>query len=122
MADKFLAEMVTRTEFDRSRSRLEISFSDIKGSSQVLSFGADAIAALTAIFADVSAADPAARERLTKMPKRYAVGHGRHEPLVMLRFEDDAAYGLSPSQATAVGEALLEEAEALSDIKYLMRQ
>ena len=56
------------------------------------------------------------------MPKRYAVGHGRHEPLVMLRFEDEAAYGLSPSQATVMGEALLEEAEALSDIKYLMRQ
>jgi hypothetical protein len=122
MADKFFAEMVTRAEYDHPRSRLEISFSDAKGSSQVLSFGADAIAALATILAEPSTSDPAARQNLTKMPKRYAVGHGRHEPLVMLRFEDEAAYGFTPSQATEMAEALLEEAEALSDIKYLMRQ
>ncbi len=88
----------------------------------MLSFGADAIAALATILAELSTSDPAARQHLTKMPKRYAVGHGRNEPLVMLRFEDEAAYGLTSSQATEMAEALLEEAEALSDIKYLMRQ
>lgn len=40
----------------------------------------------------------------------------------MLRFEDEPAYGLSVSQAEDLAEALLEEAEAVADTKYCMRQ
>jgi hypothetical protein len=122
MSNKFFAEMVTRSEFDRADARLELSLSDSRGQSQTLSLSADVLAALSVILAEAPAGQPGATERLTKIPRRYAVGRGRHEPFVMLRFEDEPAYGLSPAQAADLGEALLEEAETLSDAKFLMRQ
>ena len=122
MAERFVAEMVTRSELDQTRSRLEISFCDARGQSQTLSIGPEAVAGLAAILAELGDLRADARERVTKMPKRYAVGCGRHEPFVMLRFEDEPAYGLTAEQATNLADALLEEAEAISDVKFLMRQ
>jgi hypothetical protein len=63
-----------------------------------------------------------AAKNLTKIPDRYAVGHGRHEPFVMLRFEDDPAYGLTAEQALNLGEALLDEVETIAKAKYPVRQ
>jgi hypothetical protein len=59
---------------------------------------------------------------LTKTPDRYAVGRGKYEPFVLLRFEDEPAYGLTAEQAANLGEALLEEAEAVRATRYPMRQ
>jgi len=120
MADKFFAELITSSEFDGAGERLEITVSNSTGGSQTLSLGPDALAALAEIVLERAA--PHSRERLTKIPKRYAVGHGRHEPFVMLRFEDEPAYGLSASQAADLAEALLEEAETVADTRYAMRQ
>ena len=122
MANTFFAELITRSEFDGSSERLEITVSNSAGGSQTLSLSPDALAALAEIVADLEKSDPSSRERLTKIPKRYAVGHGRHEPFVMLRFEDEPAYGLSATQAADLAEALLEEDEAVADTRYLMRQ
>jgi hypothetical protein len=122
MADTFFAEMITNSELDRTGSRLEISLSDKVGRTQRISLGPDVIAAITAILADAAASNARSSERLTKIPKRYAVGHGRHEPFVMLRFEDEPAYGLSAAQAADLAEALLEEAETVADARYCVRQ
>lgn len=122
MADTFFAEMIMNSELDRTGSRLEISLSDKTGRTRRISLGSDVIAALAAILADASASNARSPERLTKIPKRYAVGHGRHEPFVMLRFEDEPAYGLSAAQAADLAEALLEEAETVADARYCMRQ
>lgn len=118
MAEKFYAEALTRSQIDRAAQRLELSVCDFSGKAITLSVGPDALAALAQIVADM---EPE-RARVTKMPRRYAVGHGLYEPYVMLRFEDDAAYGLSPAQAANLGEALLEEAEALSAANLPTRQ
>ena len=59
---------------------------------------------------------------LTKIPNRYAVGRGRYEPFVLLRFDDEAAYGSSPAQGAKLSETLLNEAEAVSMAQYAMRQ
>ena len=40
----------------------------------------------------------------------------------MLRFEDDPAYGLTADQALDLGEALIDEAEALAKVKFPARQ
>jgi hypothetical protein len=122
MADTFFAEMITSTELDQTGSRLEMTLSDRSGRSRRISLGADVIAVLTAILAEASASNARSPERMTKIPKRYAVGHGRHEPFVMLRFEDEPAYGLSAAQAADLAEALLEEAETVADARYSMRQ
>lgn len=122
MAKTFFADMIAKSEIDRASARLEIALSDAAGHVQTVSLSPDALAALVAIASQAAPADIAHPGRLTKLPKRYAVGHGRHEPVVMLRFEDEPAYGLSVSQAEDLAEALLEEAEAVADTKYCMRQ
>ena len=122
MAETFFADMIASSEVDHATSRLEIALSDAAGRVRKVSLGPDAIAALTAIASELARSSPRSLDRLTKIPKRYAVGHGRHEPVVMLRFEDEPAYGLSVTQAENLAEALLEEAEAVADTKYCMRQ
>ena len=121
IVDEFFAEIVTRSDA-RSGSRLEIVLSDAAGRCQTLSLSADALAALAEIVSQFSKSTAISREHLTKIPKHYAVGHGRHERFVLLRFEDEPAYGLTPDQAANLGEALLEEAEAVSALRYSMRQ
>jgi hypothetical protein len=121
MADVF-AEIVTRSQVDSSGSGLEIALADATGRCKTLSLSADAIAALAKILSEFSQSTVPSRECLTKIPQRYAVGHGRHEPFVLLRFEDESAYGLSPDQAANLAEALLDEAEAMSTVRYSMRQ
>ncbi len=118
--NKFYAQIVVRSEV-QSSSRLEIEFSDVAGQRQTVSLSADAIAALAEIVSQFSKMQPS-RDHLTKIPRHYAVGHGRHEPVVLLRFEDEHAYGLSPDQAVQLGEALLEEAEAMATVRYSVRQ
>jgi hypothetical protein len=113
MASKFLAEMVTRSKLDRTTSRLEVTFCDDAGRTQTVSLKPDALAVLATIANELSGAGHATREYLTKMPTHYAVGVGRHEPVVMLRFEDDPAYGLTAAQAMSLAEALVEQAEAV---------
>ena len=122
MAETFFADMIAKSEIDRATARLEIALSDAAGRVQMVSLGPDVVAALAAIASQATCANEASSARLTKLPKRYAVGHGRHEPVVMLRFEDEPAYGLSVSQAEDLAEALLEEAETVADTKYCMRQ
>jgi hypothetical protein len=122
MTDKFYADIITRTEVDHDASRLEISLCDTAGHSRTLSLSSEALVELVTILAQSSMAQDAAHKGLTRIPESYAVGHGRHEPLVMLRFEDEPAYGLSARQAMNLGVALVEQAEALADMKYLLRQ
>ncbi len=120
MAEKFYAEILTRSERDRSNGRLELSLCDVAGECRTISLGANVVAAL------VSLLEGGAQAKLTdvtKIPDSYAVGHGRHEPFVILRFEDDPAYGLTAEQALGLGEALIEEVETVARKgKYLARQ
>jgi hypothetical protein len=121
MPEKFCAEILTRSEFDRSNARLEISLCDARGECRTISLSANALSALVSVLGEHSHVGNAAND-LTKIPDRYAVGHGRHEPFVMLRFEDDPAYGLTAEQALNLGEALLDEVETIAKAKYPVRQ
>jgi hypothetical protein len=122
MADTFFAEMIVNSEIDGKTSRLEVALVNADGESRTISFGPDAVVALVAIAAEVTGIDARSRHHLAKIPESYAVGYGRHEPYVMLRFEDETAYGLTPALAAELGAALLEEAETVADYKYHMRQ
>ncbi|HML28799.1 MAG TPA: hypothetical protein PKE16_08175 [Hyphomicrobium sp.] len=118
MTKKFYAEILTRSERDRTNGRLEVSLCDIAGECHTISLGADVVAALASLIAETPI-----RPDMTKIPDHFAVGHGRHEPVVMLRFEDDPAYGLTAAQAIDLGAALIEEAETITtNVKYPARQ
>ncbi|MET0640664.1 MAG: hypothetical protein ABWZ19_11670 [Hyphomicrobium sp.] len=120
MPEKFNAEILARSEVDRTNDRLEISLCDATGECRTVSLGANAVSALALLLADHTRRETG---HLTKIPDNFAVGHGRHEPFVMLRFEDDPAYGLTAEQALGLGEALIDEAESMATtIKYPVRQ
>jgi hypothetical protein len=122
MAEKFSAEIVTRSEFDRAHQRLEISLCDVTGECRTISLGESAISALRSVL-EQTTPDGGPTADLTKIPETFAVGHGRHEPFVMLRFEDEPAYGLTAEQALGLGEALIDEAETMtSRVRYTVRQ
>ncbi len=120
MPEKFYAEILTRSEQDRANKRLELSLCDASGECRTISLSANVLAALGSLLEG----DAKARGKdVTKIPDNFAVGHGRHEPFVMLRFEDDPAYGLTAEQALGLGEALIEEVELVTKkSKYLARQ
>lgn len=121
MSKTFFAEMLTRSEFDRANKRLEISVCNAAGERKTISISAGVAATLSSVLDDHFRSQSAFGD-LTKIPENYAVGHGRHEPVVMLRFEDDPAYGLTADQALDLGEALIDEAEAMAKVKYPARQ
>jgi hypothetical protein len=114
--DKFCGELVVRSV--HSGSRLEVEFADKAGRRQTITLSADAVSVLAEIVRQFSRSNHRSCEHLTKIPRHYAVGSGKHVPVVLLRFEDEPAYGFSPDQAVQLGEALLEEAEAISTIRY----
>ena len=119
--DTFSGELVVRSDM-HAGARLEIEFADKAGQRHAVSLSADAVAALAKIVGQFLMSSQRSREHLTKFPTYYAVGHGRHEPVVLLRFEDELAYGLSPDQAAHLGDVLLEEAQAMSSVRYSVRQ
>ncbi len=122
MPEKFYAELLLRSERDRANERLEITLCDASGTTRTISLSSDAVTALTSLLTD-HAQKTGAAGNVTKLPESFAVGHGRHEPVVMLRFEEDPAYGLTADQALGLGEALIEEAETISaKMKYPARQ
>jgi hypothetical protein len=119
MHEKFNAEILTRSERDRTNDRIEISLCNIAGECRTISLGRDVISALSALLTET----PAQSSDMTKIPDNFSVGHGRHEPIVMIRFEDEPAYGLTAEQAFGLGESLIEEAEMISTrVRYPARQ
>lgn len=119
MQEKFNAEILTRSERDRVNGRIEISLCNVAGECRTISLGHDVVSALSALLAEA----PTQVSDMTKIPDNFSVGHGRHEPVVMIRFEDEPAYGLTAEQAIGLGEALIEEAEAISTrFRYPARQ
>jgi hypothetical protein len=89
---------------------LEVVLTGTDGNDTKLRLSADTAAGLAAILGEF-VAKSAVRSvvaALTKRPKTFAVGTGRFEPVVLLRFENDAPYALGPELAMELCEALLE--------------
>ncbi len=66
---------------------------------------------LAKLLADFAASPIFANSNMTKRPQSFAVGTGMFEPVVLLRFENDIPYGVSPDEALQLARALVEEAE-----------
>ena len=122
MAAKFLAEAIARTQNGTDAKRLEITFLDAEGRLQTVSFTPAAARCLSRAIQDFAVASRADGPIPTKMPKEFAVGIGRYEQLVLIRFEDDAPYGLKMSQAAQLGHALVEHAEMAASHPLPLRQ
>ena len=63
------------------------------------------------------------RQRVNQFQaKQWAVGHARYERLVLIRFDDEPAYGLSFAEAAGLGREVRAAAEMISRLKAPMRQ
>jgi hypothetical protein len=120
MVQKVVADSVTDAKWDAAASRLEVAVRDRSGQSLTLSLSPTAISALAVALAAHDKA--AAGGELTRIPRDFAIGHGRYEPMVLLRFEDEAPYGLSRELALQLGEALVDEVVEVGERRYPVRQ
>ena len=108
MKPVFAAKSLTRTR-KLKNGRIEMTLSDRTGNATTITLGKDLVSAL--VDALGTQAQAGGDAELTKKPKSFAVGSGNHESVVLLRFEDDAPYGLAPQDAAELAHALLEQSE-----------
>jgi hypothetical protein len=119
MAADFNAAFVARTELMADGESWAITLVTKAGAAHTITLTAVAAAALSSALADGTTG---AAHGLTKRPHNFAVGTGKHQPVVMIRFEKDVPYGLSASQAQILGRELIEASRVASHILEPTRQ
>jgi hypothetical protein len=109
-ADTILADRVARS----GPLRLEITLGGQGGNQLALSLTPEVAAAVARLAGEFAHHAEPGRPALTKMPSEFAIGSGVHDPVVLVRFENDTPYGLSAETAMALGQALIDEAEQMA--------
>lgn len=108
MDAKFAATTIART--GKRENQLEFTLSDANGRTTTVSVPADVADGLIKAMRDFAEAAPKLPS-LTKRPRNFAIGTGRHEHAVLIRFDDDIPYGIDASTAVELGHALLDAAQ-----------
>ena len=115
MSDHFVAQSLVETKTTGGERRFEMTFVDAMGERQTVSIpshvAADLVPVLTAL---AEGAASRAGVEFTKIPKACSVGRARHEPLVLIRFDDEPAYALDAEEAGALWREVREQAELVS--------
>jgi len=124
MAAEFVAETIMSTLNATDKKRLEMTFCDAHGRLQTVSINSLTASSLSRVLEEFAAGSQSHSSGpvATKMPKDFAVGVGRHERVVLIRFEDDAPYGLEITQAAELGRVLVEQAEIIPTQPTPLRQ
>lgn len=119
---KFVSRMIVRTERSADGRTIEVTLGDGFGALSTITLNADSAACLAKVLTEFDGRSQNGGLTQTKFPRRFAVGHGRNDRVVLVRFEDDTPYGLDAEQAAELGSALVEEAEDMSLMPAPMRQ
>ena len=114
MTHKFLVETIITTSNTADAKQFEVTFADSNGQLQTIGLTSAIAGTLAKVLADFAVGSHSLGPVATKMPREFAVGVGRLERVVLVRFEDDAPYGLEIDQATQLGRVLIENAEAIA--------
>jgi len=122
MQDVFRAEAIAADVVERDQRRLSITLSDATGRETAVSLTPEVAAALARIAGEFAQHAEAGDPTPTKMPSGFAIGSGRFEPVVLIRFEDDVPYGLSADHAIRLGRALIAEAKQMTSQPSGLRQ
>lgn len=120
MSDSFIAECAIRGDAAKGSLNLNVTLVNEAGGSELLSLTPAAVAELASILKD-HMSDCRCGD-LARIPNSFSIGHGRYERVVLLRFEDDVAYGLEPELALELAEALSDELSNIETIKFPARQ
>jgi hypothetical protein len=123
MPEPFFAQALVETRSVDNVRRFEMTFADATGAKQTISIPKSVAVELGPILALLATKpDNSLGPTLTRMPKQWAVGHARYERLVLIRFDDEPAYGLSFAEAAGLGREVRAAAEMISRLKAPMRQ
>lgn len=122
MQDVFRAEAIAADVVERDQRRLSITLSDGAGRETTVSLTPEVAAALARIAGEFAPHGGTGEPAPAKMPSAFAIGSGRFEPVVLIRFEDDVPYGLSADHAMRLGRALIAEAKQMTSQPPGLRQ
>lgn len=125
MTEPFAAQAIVATRAESAADRLAITLCDGMGREHTLTLAAETAVALALVLGEFArSARPATSSQAlpTKMPSEFAIGAGRFEQVVLVRFEDDVPYGLAAEEALRLGRALIAEAEQLAGAPAPLRQ
>ena len=110
----FLANSLTeaaKTEDDR----FEMTFVDACGKRHTVSIPSAIAADLVPLLEQVAADQSQTMAELTRLPKACEVGHAIRDRKVLLRFDNEPPYAIGLEAAAALGRALQEETELVSN-------
>ena len=116
----FAAVSIARTSTGADGS-LALDLLDSKGRTCALNVSQSVSIALAELMGSLRQSERSGLEP-TKLPARFAVGSARYEPIVLVRFEDDTPYGLTPELAAKLAQALSEEADATDAVAAQLTQ
>jgi hypothetical protein len=123
MSAFFKAQSLVETNGRPRERRFEMTFVDATGQRQIISLPAAVAADLVPVLQSLAAGlDRPGGIHFTRKPKLMAVGSAKHERLVLIRFDDEAPYGLPVEEARSLGQQVKEEAEQVSRLRAPMRQ
>ena len=114
MQERFVAQSLVETRLGEDRC-FELTFVDARGARQSIALPSDVAADLVPVLASLAATrtDTDGRE-FTRLPKLWAVGRALHEGLVLIRFDNEPAYGLNPGDADALSRELSEQTQSIA--------
>jgi hypothetical protein len=112
MSECFAAQSLVETRTSDDGRRIELTFVDGSGARQTVSLPSKLAADLVPVLKALAASSDGAK--LTKIPKRCAVGTARHERLVLIKFDDDPPYGLDLEEAETLWREVRDGAEVVS--------
>lgn len=112
MPERFAAQSLVETRTSEDQRRLELTFLDDAGRKKTISLPIKLAADLVPVLKTLAASSDGAK--LTRIPKRCAVGTARHERLVLIKFDDDPPYGLDLDEAETLWREVREGAEVVS--------
>lgn len=122
MADIFQAAAIKADVIDEGARRLAITLCDDAGAEMTVTIPVEIAAALGRIAGEFAHHADTGNLTPTKMPSGFAIGSGRYEPIVLVRFENDTPYGLSADHAMRLGRALIAEAKQMAGAPPPTRQ
>ena len=124
MSTRLKAQAIQQTLACHDRSHLVVTLADAEGRVQELSVTPELAATLAQVLSEFASESNivASGPEPTKLPTRFAVGTGRYENLVLIRFEEDAPYALKNRDAEELGRELIKQSRLLAARPHLTRQ
>lgn len=102
------AEAVKKSACAKGASRIQIVLEDKSGTRSTLDLSAAGAEELLHVLSDFCAAQKARAPRVTKCPRAFSVGSGSFERYVIVGFEDDVPYAVTPDMARDLAFAILD--------------